>query len=57
MVRIPTHGPPTHPGEMLQEEFLKPLGMSQAELAEKLGVSYPRINEGLRPGCAQRDCA
>jgi plasmid maintenance system antidote protein VapI len=23
MVRIPTHGPPTHPGEMLLEEFLK----------------------------------
>ncbi|RPJ05944.1 MAG: addiction module antidote protein, HigA family, partial [Deltaproteobacteria bacterium] len=45
MVRIPTHGPPTHPGEMLQEEFLKPLGISQTELAEKLGVSYPRINE------------
>ena len=45
MVRIPTHGPPTHPGEMLLEEFLKPLGMSQATLAEKIGVSYPRVNE------------
>jgi addiction module HigA family antidote len=45
MVRIPKHGPPTHPGEMLLEEFLKPLGMSQAELAEKIGVSYPRVNE------------
>jgi len=30
------------------EEFLKPLGMSQAELAEKIGVSYPRINELVR---------
>ncbi|MCX5914073.1 MAG: addiction module antidote protein, HigA family, partial [Deltaproteobacteria bacterium] len=29
MVRIPTDGPPTHPGEMLLEEFLKPLGMTQ----------------------------
>ena len=48
MVRIPTNGPPTHPGEMLLEEFLKPLGMSQAELAEKIGVSYPRINELVR---------
>ena len=45
MVRIPTHGPPTHPGEMLLEEFLKPLGLSQTDLAEKLGVSYPRVNE------------
>ena len=60
MVRIPTHGPPTHPGEMLLEEFLKPLGMSQAELAEKIGVSYPRVNElihgkrGLTPDTALR---
>lgn len=30
---------------MLMEEFLKPLQMTQAELAEKLGVSYPRVNE------------
>lgn len=45
LMRIPTHGPPTHPGEMLIEEFLKPLGMTQTELAERLGVSYPRINE------------
>ena len=45
MVRIPTHGAPTHPGEMLQEEFLVPLGISQTELAKRIGVSYPRINE------------
>lgn len=48
MVRVPTHGSPTHPGEMLLEEFLKPLNMSQAELASKIGVSYPRINELVR---------
>ena len=48
MVRIPTDGPPTNPGEMLLEEFLKPLGMTQADLAEKIGVSYPRINELVR---------
>ncbi len=29
MVHIPTDGPPTHPGEMLLEEFLKPLGMTR----------------------------
>jgi len=45
MVRLPTNEPPAHPGEMLLEEFLKPLGMSQAKLAERLGVSYVRINE------------
>ena len=60
MVRIPTHGPPTHPGEMLLEEFLKPLGLSQAGLAERLGVSYPRVNElvhgkrGVTPDTALR---
>ena len=30
---------------MLREEFLEPLGMSQVELAEWIGASYPRINE------------
>ncbi|HYD52860.1 MAG TPA: HigA family addiction module antitoxin [Gemmatimonadaceae bacterium] len=45
MVRIPTDRPPTHPGEMLLEEFLRPLGISQSELAERIGVSYPRVNE------------
>lgn len=45
MVRIPKNGPPTHPGEMLFEEFLKPLAITQSELAEKLGISYPRVNE------------
>ncbi len=48
MIRVPTDGPPTHPGEMLLEEFLKPLGMSQAELAKRIGVSYPRVNELVR---------
>ncbi len=47
-MRIPTHRPPTHPGEMLQEEFLKPLGMSQSELARRLGISFPRVNELIR---------
>ncbi len=60
MMRIPKHGPPTHPGEMLLEEFLKPLGMSQTALAEKIGVSYPRVNEivqgkrGVTPDTALR---
>ena len=59
-MRIPTHGPPTHPGEMLMEEFLKPLDISQVELAKLIGVSYPRVNElihgkrGMTPDTALR---
>ena len=57
---LPKNGPPTHPGEMLLEEFLKPLGMSQTELAERIHVSYPRVNEiingkrGVTPDTALR---
>jgi addiction module HigA family antidote len=60
MVRISTNRPPTHPGEMLLEEFLKPLALTQRELAEHLGVSYPRVNElihgkrGVTPDTALR---
>ncbi|MDD3148077.1 MAG: HigA family addiction module antitoxin [Candidatus Riflebacteria bacterium] len=60
MIRVPRYGPPTHPGEMLLEDFLKPLDMSQSELAQRLGVSYPRINElihgkrGMTPDTALR---
>ena len=43
--RLPKKRPPTHPGEMLLEEFLKPLGLTQSEFAVRLGVSYPRLNE------------
>ena len=43
--RLPTHRPPTHPGEMLLEEFLKPLGITQSAFAIQLGVSFPRLNE------------
>jgi addiction module HigA family antidote len=34
-----------HPGEILREEFLKPLKMSSYELAKRLGVPVPRIND------------
>jgi addiction module HigA family antidote len=37
--------PPLHPGEVLFEEFLKPLNISQNELGRCLGVSARRINE------------
>jgi len=43
--RLPTHRPPTHPGEMLLEEFLKPLGITQSAFAARLSVSFPRLNE------------
>lgn len=44
-VRLPRERPPVHPGEHLLEDFLIPFGMTQAELAKRIGVSYPRINE------------
>jgi antitoxin HigA-1 len=34
-----------HPGEILREEFLKPLGMSTYELAKRLHVPVPRVND------------
>ena len=37
--------PPVHPGEILLEEFLKPLGISQYRLAKAIGVPPRRINE------------
>lgn len=39
---------PTHPGEMLREDFLPDHGLSAAGLAEALGVSRQTINELLR---------
>jgi antitoxin HigA-1 len=60
MVRIPTHRSPTHPGEMLREEFLNPMALSQRELAEAIHVPYQRINEiingkrGITPSTALR---
>jgi len=41
-------GPAIPPGEMLLEEFLKPLGISQSAFANRLGVSFPRLNEVIR---------
>ena len=41
---IPKHRKPTHPGEILLEEFLKPSGMTQIELARKMSVPVQRIN-------------
>ena len=38
-------GPAVHPGEMLLEEFLKPLGLTQVDAARQLGISVNRLNE------------
>lgn len=60
MVRVPTQREPTHPGEMLIEEFLKPLGLSQRDLADAIHVPYQRVNElvnqrrGITPSTALR---
>jgi addiction module HigA family antidote len=40
--------PPVHPGEILLEEFLKPLGISQYRLAKDVNVPPRRINEIVR---------
>ena len=45
VVRIPIHRTPTHPGEMLQEEFLIPLGLTQRALADAIHVPYQRVND------------
>ena len=60
MVRIPTNRVPTHPGEMLVEEFLNPLQITQRELADAIHVPYQRVNElvnqkrGVTPSTALR---
>ena len=41
---LPSHRTPTHPGEILLEEFLKPRKMTQIELADRLKVSVQRVN-------------
>jgi len=60
MVRIPTNRTPTHPGEMLLEEFLNPMSLTQRELADAIHVPYQRINDivngrrGITPSTALR---
>ncbi len=60
MARIPTHREPTHPGHMLREEFLGPMGITQSDLAERIQVPFQRVNElvngrrGVTPGTALR---
>ena len=60
MIRIPTNRTPTHPGEMLLEEFLNPMNLTQRKLADGIHVPYQRINDivngrrGITPSTALR---
>lgn len=40
--------PPVHPGEVLLEDFMKPLGLSASHLAAELGVPAPRVSQMAR---------
>ena len=59
-MKIPTNRQPTHPGEMLREEFLIPMNLTQKDLADAIQVPYQRINEivagkrGVTPSTALR---
>jgi addiction module HigA family antidote len=60
MFSVPANRTPTHPGEMLLEEFLVPLGMTQREMANAIHVHYQRVNDmvndrrGVTPSSALR---
>ena len=60
MIRVPTHREPSHPEEIPVEEFLKPMGLAQRELARGIYVPYQRVNvlvnrrRGLTPNTALR---
>ena len=60
MIRIPKNRRSTHPGEMLKEEFLVPMGITQQALADAIKVPFQRVNEvvagkrGLTPSTALR---
>src|SRR4051794_1776768 len=57
---LPTHRPPTHPGEMLLKEFPELLGVSQAEAATRMSIPFQRLNgivKGRRAVSADRKSA
>ena len=45
---IPSNRTPTHPGEILREDFLQPLELTQVELAEHLQIPLQRVNGIVR---------
>jgi antitoxin HigA-1 len=60
MIRVPTRRTASHPGEILLEDFLKPLGITQKQLADAIHVPFQRVNElvsgkrGVSPSTALR---
>ena len=60
MIRIPTNRQAIHPGEVLKDDFLVPLGITQKALADAIQVPFQRVNEivsgkrGLTPSTALR---
>lgn len=44
MIKLPSNRIPPHPGKLLLKEFLIPLKISQSDLADKIKVSFQRIN-------------
>ena len=60
MIRIPSHRPPSHPGEVLLLDFLQPMELTQRQLADGIHVPYQRVNElvhgrrGVTPSTALR---
>lgn len=59
-MKVPTHRPPTHPGEMLLEEFLVPMELSVQGLATSINVPVAKVEavisgqQALTPGLALR---
>jgi addiction module HigA family antidote len=45
---LPSHRIATHPGQILLQEFLEPMGLTQAELARALSIPLNRVNELVR---------
>ncbi len=60
MMRIPTNRAPTHPGQILLNDFLNPLGLTQRALADAIHVPFQRVNDlvngrrGVSPETALR---
>jgi addiction module HigA family antidote len=59
-MRLPTNRPPVHPGEILREEFMKPLDMTQSELSRRISIPRNHISnvlnckKGITPDLALR---
>lgn len=52
MVRIPTNRIPTHPGEMLRDEFLSPMNINASDLANAIHVPLQNITELVSSKCS-----